>query len=45
MTKGNGGGRKTQRIVRAPATKFGHMQKKARSIREAGKRFTTKNAK
>jgi hypothetical protein len=28
MTKGNNTGRKTQRIVRTPATKCGHLRKK-----------------
>jgi hypothetical protein len=32
MSKGKSSGRKTQRIVRAPATKFGHLQKKAKSV-------------
>ena len=40
--KGKGSARKTQRIVRAPATKFGHLQKKVRAIdpakRTAGKK-------
>lgn len=39
MTKGKGSGRKTQRIVRTPATKFGHLQKKGRV------RLITKNTK
>jgi len=39
MTKGKGSARKTQRIVRAPATKFGHLQKKVRV------RVTTKDTK
>lgn len=41
MTKGKGSARKTQRIVRTPATKFGHLQKKARVIAPA-KRTTGK---
>ncbi|MBN1588534.1 MAG: hypothetical protein JW888_03375 [Pirellulales bacterium] len=37
MTKNRSSARKTKRIVRAPATKFGHLQKKAKSIRDAGR--------
>ena len=34
MTKGKHGSRKTPKTVRAPATKFSHLQKKARTIRD-----------
>ena len=34
MTKGKHGSRKTARTVRTPATKFSHLQKKARPIRD-----------
>jgi hypothetical protein len=30
MSKGKSVGRKTSRIVRAPATRFGHLQKRLR---------------
>jgi hypothetical protein len=34
MTKGKHGSRKTQKTVRTPATKFSHLQKKTRTIRD-----------
>ena len=34
MTKGKNSARKTQKIVRAPATKFSHLQKKTRTNRD-----------
>jgi hypothetical protein len=34
MTKGKHGSRKTSRTVRTPATKFSHLQKKSRTIRD-----------
>jgi hypothetical protein len=34
MAKGKSSSRKTQKIVRAPATKFSHLQKKTRASRD-----------
>ena len=34
MSKGKGSSRKTQKVVRAPATKFSHLQKKAKTVRD-----------
>ena len=44
MTKSKGSARKTKRIVRAPATKFGHLQKKAKSTQHT-RRTTGKKRK
>jgi len=42
MTKGKHSGRKTSRIVRTPATRFGHLQKR---LRKVGRGVTLKTKK